>query len=458
MKLALIGGGGVRAPEFVRGLLAFARDLDLQELWLMDNDAGRLALMTPLCEAVLSADGSPFRIIATTNLDDALRDAGMIVTTIRVGQEHGRVLDERLALRHNVLGQETTGAGGFSMAMRSIPALIDIAARAERLAPRAWTFNFTNPAGLVAQAMHEAHFRRTVGICDGANTAQSEIAAWMGVPVDSVRTVVYGLNHLSWTREARVNGVDVLPRALADDAFIQNTHLRFFGADLARRFGEFLNEYLYYFYFRDVAVRRIQEEEETRGEQIERMNAELFAQLRAAPPSQAMHLYEAYNRSRSASYMAYAEADEALREQRAHSNDPDAILGHAQEEVGGYAGVALRAGLALTQNKPLRIGLNVPNRGAIHGMADDDVVEVTCEVDGSGIHPVTIGDAPEANYLLMRSVKHYERLAAQAILNRSRELGVEALAAHPLIGSYPLAETLLDEYLQAHRPYVGEWH
>jgi 6-phospho-beta-glucosidase len=155
--------------------------------------------------------------------------------------------------------------------------------------------------------------------------------------------------------------------------------------------------------------------------------------------------------------MAYAEADESLREQRSHPTAETVPPHQAQQQVGGYAGVALRTSLALTQDRPLRIALNVPNQGAIDCMRPDDVVEITCEVDGRGIAPIQIGAVPEGPELLMRSVKHYERLAVDAILARDKALAVEALAAHPLIGSYPLAEALLDGYLDAHREYVGEW-
>ncbi|WP_119071871.1 family 4 glycosyl hydrolase [Aggregatilinea lenta] len=458
MKLTVIGGGSVRAPEFVRGALAFAADLKLDELWLMDNDSARLEAVAPLSEEIVRRAGSPFRLCQTTNLDDALRDADLIVTTIRVGTEQGRVFDERIALKRNVLGQETTGAGGFAMAMRNIPALLAIINRAQVLAPRAWIFNFTNPAGLVAQTLYDAGFRRVAGICDSANTAQYETARYLGVPVDAVKTEVYGLNHLSWTRKALVNGRDVLPELLRADGFVNSTHLRFFDPSLIERLGMFLNEYLFYFYYRDVAVQRIQGEERTRGEEVLALNHELFEQLRGLPPAEALAVYDAYNRRRSASYMAYAETDEALREQRTNPTAETEPVHRPHEEVGGYAGVALRAGLAITQDRPLRIGLNVANGTAIAGMRPDDVVEVTCEVDGTGIHPVTIGSIPEGPYLLMRTIKQYERLASQAILAHDRALAVEALVAHPLIGSYPLAEALLEDYFEAHAPYLGDWH
>jgi 6-phospho-beta-glucosidase len=438
MKLALIGGGGVRAPEFVKGLLLFARDLDLQELWLMDVDPERLDIIGELCRQLITSSSKTLSVFTTLNLDDALRNANIIVTTMRVGFEQGRVLDERVALRHNVLGQETTGAGGFSMAMRSIPALLEAAEKTEALAPGAWTFNFTNPAGLVTQALHTAGFRRIVGICDSANTAQHEIAYYLGCPVDTVKTEVYGLNHLSWTRCAYLHGRDVLPELLHNDQFLHDTHLRIFDERLVRRLGMFLNEYLFYYYCRDVALERIKAEELTRGEEIQQLNQQLFATLRTATDK--LGEYDRYNARRNATYMAYAQPDNIIEKTALHT----------QETVGGYAGVALRTALALFKDRPLRIGLNVPNQGAIDGLAADDIVEVTCTVDGSGIHPIYIGEIPEDTYLLIRAVKRYERLAVQAILSKNRMLAIDALFAHPLIGSYPLAEKLVDAYLEVH--------
>ncbi|MCA9910423.1 MAG: 6-phospho-beta-glucosidase, partial [Anaerolineae bacterium] len=219
----------------------------------------------------------------------------------------------------------------------------------------------------------------------------------------------------------------------------------------------FLNEYLYYFYYRDLAIERIQAEELTRGEEVELLNRHLFDTLKATPAEQLLEVYDAYNRRRNASYMAYAETDETLREQRSNPDAETQPAHIAQEEVGGYAGVALRTALALMQDRPLRIGLNVPNGEAIDGMRADDVVEVSCEVDGNGIHPLRIGSIPEGPYLLMRTVKQYERLAVDAILARDKQLAVDALVAHPLVGSYGLARTLVDDYLAAAHDYVGNW-
>jgi 6-phospho-beta-glucosidase len=464
MKLALIGGGGVRAPEFVRGAVRMADGLDVQELWLMDTDGERLALIAPLCAEI--ARGSRLQVRHTTSLDEALRGADAIVTTIRVGGERGRALDERIALSHGVLGQETTGAGGFAMALRSIPAILRIAERAAELASDAWLFNFTNPAGLVAQALHDAGYERVVGICDSANTAQHEIARWAGVGDGAVRTEVYGLNHLSWARAAYIDGRDVLPEALADDAFLAHTHLKLFDAELVRRKGAFLNEYLWYWYYRDVALRTLLDEPQTRGEQIVALSAGLFDTLRGRDAVSALAAYEAYQAERGGSYMKYGSSSQVsvLRSQSEHpvngvstALNPEPRTAN-RELLSGYAGVALKTLAALRGGEPLRIGLNVPNGMALAACDATDVVEISCTVSSGQITPhVFMEGLPEDDTLLMQAVKRYERLTVAAIAARSRVTAIDALMAHPLVGSYPTAKALVAAYLDAHGAYSGEW-
>jgi 6-phospho-beta-glucosidase len=457
MKLALIGGGGVRAPEFVRGALALAAQLDLQEVWLMDTNAERLACIAPLCEALAANSG--VRLLHTPDLDAALHDAAAIVTTVRVGGDSGRIHDERIALRHGVLGQETTGAGGFAMALRSIPAILHIAERAAALAPDAWLFNFTNPAGLVAQALYDAGFERAIGICDSANHAQHAIAQWAGVPETAVRAEVYGLNHLSWARAAWIDGADVLPAALADNAFLQSTHLRLFDADLVRRRGTFFNEYLWYWYYRDAALAAVRGETQTRGEQIAALNERLFAQLGGALPD-ALAAFEAYHAERNGTYMAYAgdshQPSAVSQQLRANSQEPKADTQHPTPTA-GYAGVALQTLAALRGGEGIHIALNVANGMALAAVDATDVVEVSCYVDRSGIQPKMIDLLPEDDMLLMQAVKRYERLTVAAVQARSRALAVDALMAHPLVASYPLAKALVAGYLEAHKAYIGDW-
>src|SRR5919206_1087588 len=216
MKLALIGGGGVRSPLFVASALRRAERVNLEELCLMDVDAEKLAIFGALCQEVARRAESDVRITTTTDPRAALEGAGHVVTTIRAGGEHGRVLDERIALKHGVLGQETTGPGGFAMALRSIPAILQYAELLERVSPGAWMFSFTNPAGLVTQALRDAGFTRTVGICDGANVGHHAVASWLGVDHRRLRAEVFGLNHLSWTRRVLLGGQDLLAPLLRD--------------------------------------------------------------------------------------------------------------------------------------------------------------------------------------------------------------------------------------------------
>ncbi len=452
MKLTIIGGGGVRAPFMIAGLVRYAPRVDLQEVWLMDIDAEKLRLIGRLCQHLAKRQNAPFTLHSSTDAREALRGADHVITTIRVGAEAGRVKDERVALAHGVIGQETTGPGGFAMAMRSIPAILGYCELIAEVAPGAWLYNFTNPAGLVVQALTYAGAERAVGICDSANGAQHAVARFLGVPASQVQTEVFGLNHLSWARNAVVDGQDVLGELLQNPAFVGACNLRLFDAALITRLGMFLNEYLHYYYYRDEALAALQAETETRGEQVQRLNAALLDLLRNTEDvEKSLEIHQAIMAERSSTYMAHAEHGE----KPAEGAEPQASAG--EDDSGGYAGVALSCVEAIRSGRPHRTALNVPNRGAIAGMRDDDVVEVSCVVDAAGPHPQPIGETPEHAYLLMRQVKRYERLAAEAILNRDRALAVEALFEHPLVGSYALAQALVDDYLDAHREYVGEW-
>ena len=457
MKLTIIGGGSVRSPRMLPSLVRRAKRLDLQELWLMDIDGGKLDLIGGLCQALAEQLDAPFKVMLSTDAEESLRGASHVITSIRPGLEQGRATDERIAFEHGVLGQETTGAAGFAMAMRSLPAILDYCRLADRVAPGAWFYNFTNPAGLVAQGLNDAGVQRVIGICDSANGAQNAASRYLGVPLAQVRHQVFGLNHLSWTRSVQVfsdladqHGEEVLPALLSDPKFIGSTHMAMFDPLIVRTLRMFLNEYLHYFYHRDEALATLLAKPETRGEEVIHLTHELLDRLHAVDaahnPTVGLQVWQEVMGKRSESYMAHARHDAPRPKMSPVGGDDE-----------GYAGVALGCVEAIATGVPLFTGLNVPNQGTIDGMQPDDVVEVSCIVDADGPHPQPIGAVPEDQYLLMRSVKRYERLAAQSILRRSRTLAVEALVAHPLIGSYPLAESLVDDFLAAHRDLVGEW-
>ncbi len=450
MKLTRVGGGGIRTPLAMPPILRRAAQLGLQELCLMDINEEKLRIFSALSSDVIKAHDSPLRLTATTDARAALDGADFVITTIRVGADSGRVLDERIALRHGVLGQETTGAGGFAMALRSIPAILHYAELLEEVSPGAWILNFTNPAGLVTQALRDRGFTRTIGICDSANSAQNAIASWLDVDTHRLRAEVFGLNHLSWARSVMLDGENVLPKLLRDPAFQRETMLRLFDPRLIEAKGMWLNEYLFYWYYAKQALEAVCNEELSRGEAIQEWNNRLLAQLRSTDiekdTAAARGYYRAYMEQRIGTYMTYGETDK---------NTNHMLLEMDEEE--GYMGVALDTIIGLSTGQPHYTALNVPNESAITCMKPDDVVEVSCRVDGAGVHPQPIGAIPEPQELLMRTVKLYERLTVEAIFERSRAKAVEALMVHPLVYSYPVARELVDEYLEAHADYVGHW-
>ena len=460
MKLTVLGGCGVRAPRLVSSALHRQTQNGLTELWLMDIDETKLHLIGGLCRQLASLAESPVRIFCTHDARAALDGADYIVTTIRVGGEYGRVLDEKIALRLGVLGQETTGAGGFAMAMRSIPTLLEYAELAEKYAPRAWLFNFTNPAGLVTQAMHKRGFVRSVGICDSANLAQHDAARWFRIPPAQVQAEVFGLNHLSWARKLWVDGRDMLPELLANPSFCAESSLRIFDNALLELMGLFLNEYLYYYYYAEQALFQIQQDPKTRGEEILELNQALLNKLNSASykddPQAAIRTYFAYEKRRSSTYMHYAVPGGPSMEQADQMVSEE--FKEIPEEDEGYAGLTLDIITALQTGNTLNIALNIPNQGAISGMAADDIVEVSTRISGKEICPIHIGSIPSLPANLMQTVKQYERLAVDAILNRSIRMAVQALMSHPLVLSFPRATMLVDEYLKAHAAYVGEWN
>jgi 6-phospho-beta-glucosidase len=463
MKLVVIGGAGVRAPLLMPAVAKRQRGLDLKELVLLDSDEQKLNLIAPICRFVADKSGSEFRIDATSDVRSALTGADAVITTIRVGTEEARVLDERIALEHGVLGQETTGPGGFAMALRSIPVVASYARQMRQLCPDAWLLNFTNPAGLVVQAL-SAEFPqlKLAGICDTPSSMHRQLAAAFDRPTSEVRVRLFGLNHLSWLAEALVDGENVVPQLIEDDRLTElMPETALFDRDLLRLLGMIPNEYLYFYYYRERAVANIQAAGESRGEQVRRLSSELVRDLKEIDPpknpERAWRRYRQYLDSRHGTYLAMEHGGQEALEQ-AESKTHKADDGDDSTDGGeGYAGVAFDI-LAAAGGAPARIVANVPNRGAIEGMQDDDVVETVCEAGPGGLRTIPAGPVPEDSLLLMQAVKRYERLTVEAIGTRSHSLAVEALMAHPLVGSYSLATSLVDAYLKEHQKYVGEWH
>ena len=451
-KLTIIGGGSVRAPFFANSLAKRAKALHISTLCLYDTDPEKLRIIGSIAKHAAGKVAPDLNVVLETDITKAISGTDYFVTTIRVGGDHSRVVDEQIAVKNGVLGQETTGAGGFFMAARSIPVLADYCRRIKELAPDAWIFNFTNPSGLVTQAMRSLGYDHVIGICDTPSSTKLRIAEAMGYDNDRFIMEFFGLNHLSWAREAIYEGKEVMSDILSDSELPKKVgELAMFDADLIRLLGHIPNEYLYYYYYRDKAAGNIHQAGTTRGISVEENNIQMLRELDAldleqqAEEAERIYLRRMY--AREATYMQIETTKKVM-------HTPE-VLEMPKGE--GYAGIAMDYIAAVESGQSRQVVLSVPNNGSIDGLADDDVVEITCTVDQSGAHPVHIGSVEPHIFSLITAVKAYERLSVRSILEGSVDCAVQALMAHPLIGSYNVAKGLISDFRQMEGQYAAHW-
>ncbi len=428
MKLAIIGGGGFRVP-LVYGALLRRRPFD--EIVLHDVDAERLDRIAQVLEGQAAEHGDrvPFR--TTTDLDDALEGAGFVFVAIRVGGLEGRTVDEGVPLRHGVLGQETIGAGGICFALRTIPAMVDLAERTVSRAPGAWLINFTNPAGMVTEALQQVVGDRAVGICDSPSGLCRRAAAALGESPERLRFDYFGLNHLGWLQGVHDASGDRLPELLADDAALEQLEEgQVFGPEWLRSLGMIPNEYLYYFYFAEETVAALGER--PRGAYLlEQQSA--FYDAAGEAPAQALARWRAAKDERDRTYMAEA-------------RNGDEGASHDADEPGGYEAEALAVVEAIASGAGAVRILNVANRSALPFLDEHAVVEVPCVVGAAGIRPIAVGPVPDHARALIETVKAVERVTIEAALTGSTALAVKALALHPLVPSVEAARAIFAGY------------
>lgn len=448
MKIAVLGAGGVRTPLIVKAMSAHQARTGLSELALMDIDAERLEIIGALTAPLEQGGQLPFRIVRTTDAAAALSGADFVITTFRVGGIASRVIDEQVPLSQGVLGQETTGPGGFAMAMRSIPVLLAYIEQMRRLCPDAWLVNFANPAGLMAEAAVRAGgWQRTVGICDSPGSIGRLAAALLRVPVGEVFVDYFGLNHLGWVRSVIHGQEDHLPRFIQMIVEAGGMPGLPFAPGFIASLGMIPNEYLFYYYHATEAVHNILHAERSRGEQIAALNEQLFAdlaRLRAAGDLEGMaSRYHGYLKERGGSYMA----SETGGESHLAGFDAKLLAAIAGE---GYAGVALDLIETLEGVHPRQMILNVPNQGAIDGMGWHDVVEVPAFVSADFIRPLAVGPVPAGPLGLMKQVKAYEQLTIAAATEGSYAKALQALTIHPLVRDHRVARAILKGYRERH--------
>lgn len=460
MKLTVIGGGGVRSMFLAKSIAQRSRELNIDELCFMDNNPEKLRIYGGLARHVAGMLDPELKFTLTEDGTEAVRDADYIITTIRVGEDAMRVRDERIALDRGVLGQETTGAAGVSFAMRSVPALAVYCELAKKYAkPGVKIFNFTNPAGVVSQALRDMGYDFTYGICDAPSGMLHQFADFYGADPETAAGECYGLNHLSFFQSIRIGGREVMQELIENDDAYRKTDMRFFEKKLLQDRGCILNEYLYYFYYREKAVQNILHAGKTRGELICEINREMTKELSALDPERdfdaALACFEKWYGKRENAYMA---------NETGIKRDKPWTFDVFSKDAGGYAGVALKYMSIVSSGRTGSMILCVPNGGAIAELADSDVVEITCDIRGDGKNqggevcvPHRIRNIPESNMELIRRVKYYERLAARGIVSRSRKDIVECLTMHPLVNSWSLGTEIADEYFRLNADYIGGW-
>ena len=415
MKLAVVGGGSTYTPELVDGMARLRDVLPLDELVLVDPDAHRLELVGGVSQRIMAGYGHPAKVSWTSDLDAGLDSANAVVLQLRVGGQAARHRDESWPLECGCVGQETTGAGGLAKALRTVPVVLDIAERARKLAaPGAWVVDFTNPVGIVTRALLDAG-HRAVGLCNVAIGFQRRFAGYLGVPPERVRLDHIGLNHLTWERGVLLDGVDVLPRLLAEH-----------GADLAedlelpvevfRRLGVVPSYYLRYYYAHDAVVQA------NRGKPT---RAEVVADVER----QLLDMY----------------ADPSL------TKKPDLL-----EKRGGayYSEAAVQLIAALYRDTNDVQVVNLRNAGTLPFLPDDAVIEVPAVVGAQGATPLPVAPVEPLFAGLIVHVTAYEELAVDAAIRGGRDRVFDALLAHPLVGQIDLANALTDRLISENTQHL----
>lgn len=453
MKITVIGGGGVRSMFLAKSIAQKARRLHIDELCFMDNNEQKLKIYGGMAAHVAGRICPDMKFSLTSDTVTAVKNADYVITTIRVGEDDMRAADERIALNKGVLGQETTGAAGFSFAMRSVPALAEYCELIKKHAKKdVKVFNFTNPAGVVSQTLRDMGYDFTYGICDAPSGMLRSFALLYNASPDDISGEVYGLNHLSYFKSITLNGRDIMPELIENDEAYIKTDMRYFDKDLLRDRKCVLNEYLYYFYYREKAVENILKANKTRGEQIRDINKHMTAELSEMDIENdfegCLDVFSKWYGMREGSYMASETGVKRTQPWK---------FNIYEEDDGGYAGVALKFIETAQSGTSGTMIMCIPNNGSIDGLRDDDVVEITCDVNAGGCTPHIMGKVDEQNLEIIRRVKIYERLASKAIRNKDKSAAVQALTLHPLVNSYSLAKELVEEYIEHNKKYSSGW-
>lgn len=421
INVAVIGSGSTYCPELVDGFIKAANSLKLKRLTLMDIDDRKRTIVGGLCERMLKNAEIDCEVIMTDSLDIALKDADFVVTQIRVGKLPARHLDETIPLKYDLIGQETTGIGGFFKALRTIPVMAEICKKIEEVCPEAWLVNFTNPSGIISEFIQNFTNVKNIGLCNVPINMIDDVKAAAGKDAD----ITYvGLNHLSWITSVKVKGEEQLNR-LFEEGFAPEVMANIkddgFSIECLKAAGGFPSSYLQYFYNRTEKLRHLKESDESRAEVCMEIEEDL------------LKLY----------------SDESVITKPALL---DLRGGHKYS----LAAVSLIDSIA-NDKKDVHI-VNIKNNGALSYMDDDDIVEIAAVVGKDGAVPIPADILGNRHIIgLMRIVKEYEKLTVDAGRTGNDEAALNALMLHPLVGDFENAKACFEEMKEAHKQYLPQF-
>ena len=432
IKIVTIGGGSSYTPELVEGFIKRYNELPVRELWLVDVEAGKhkLEIVGELAKRMVEKAGVPMEIHLTLDRREALKDADFVTTQLRVGLLDARIKDERIPLSHGLIGQETNGAGGMFKALRTIPVILDIDKDMAELCPNAFLINFTNPAGMVTEALlRYGKNKKVIGLCNVPINMEKAAANMLGVAHSRIRMDFVGLNHMVYGKKIFLDGSDVTNQvvdAIADGkmgAIVKNIKDFEWDADFIKSLGMMPCPYhKYYYETQEMLESELKEfaKGETRAEVVKRLEDDLFK------------LYD----------------------------DPNLDIKPPQlEKRGGalYSDAACRLINSIYNDKGDIQPVDCRNNGAIEGLDDDSAVEVSCVITKEGPRPLAMGKLPLQVTGLVQEIKNFEKLVIEAAVTGDYHTALMAMSMNPLVPSDKMAKILLDELLVAHKDYLPQF-
>lgn len=421
LKIAIIGAGSTYTPELIEGLINKRDSLPVKELYLMDIDERKLNIVGGLAKRMIEAADMDVNVVSTDDLDGSLINADFVLVQIRVGKLPARILDEKIPLKYGLIGQETNGIGGFFKGMRTIPVMIDIAKRMEKLCPDAWLINFSNPSGMIAQALLTHTKIKTMGLCNVPINMISSVKQKLGLENAEVEYV--GLNHLTWITSIKHNGKDYLQEAIEqgiNSEAMKNIPASGFTPELIKTVGAIPSSYLEYYYYRDAKLEHALKQEKSRGEVCLEIEEELL---------------KIYEDSKLHTKPALLSKRGGARYSEAAINLVDSIY---------------------NDKRDIQV-VNILNQGAIDFMRDDDVVEISAIIGKDGATPIKANFKNEHIKEYMLLMKAYERHAVQAAITGDDDEAMRALLINPLVLDYKKAYPCFLELKEAHKQYLPQF-